>query len=91
MFGEIIIRFRWVLLVLLIAILYGAVLLLPGIEIDQRFDNFFPDEDPDLEFYHSMTAELGDEDDLLLVAVRRKAGIFDSLFLQQKEGYLPLR
>jgi predicted RND superfamily exporter protein len=87
MFGESILRFRWVWLFFLTAALTGAVFLLPGLEIRLDADDYFPDKDPDLAFYNYMTSELGDEDDFLLLAVHRKEGIFDSVFLARFQAF----
>lgn len=83
MIPDLLIKYRWTLIALLIAALAGAAYLLPGIRISQNFSTYFPDEDPDLELYHKMIAELGDEDNLLSVVVNHKSNIFDSLFLQR--------
>lgn len=87
MLGEMIIRFRWGLIAILVVGLAWAGPLIPGIEIDQNFDKYFPDEDPDLGFYRSMVSELGDEDDLLMLAVHREKGIFDSVFLEKFHAF----
>ena len=87
MFGDYIIRFRWVLALLLLAVLAGALYLIPNIEFAQNTDSYFPDKDPDLEFYYRMTAELGDENDLVFAAVHRENGIFDSVFLAKFHSF----
>ncbi len=81
--ADIIIKYRWALITLLAAALAGAVYLLPGIRISQNFSTYFPDEDPDLELYHKMIAELGDEDNFLSLVVHHKGSVFESLFLQE--------
>lgn len=64
-----------------------SIWLLPRLEINQNFSHYFPEGDEELLFYRQMTAELGDEDDLLAVAVYRNAGIFDSAFLQKVHAF----
>ncbi len=81
MFGNFIIRFHWLLLAGIVLMTAGSVWLLPRLQINQDFSHYFPEGDEELQFYRQMTAELGDEDDLLAVALRRKEGIFDSVFL----------
>jgi predicted RND superfamily exporter protein len=83
MVGEMIVRFRWLLLLLLVLAVTGALVLLPDTRINQDFAGHFPDKDPELAYYQYMVAELGDEDDLLSVAVHSKAGIFDTVFLRK--------
>ncbi|KAA3625906.1 MAG: hypothetical protein DWQ02_20775 [Bacteroidetes bacterium] len=83
MIPELLIKYRWALIAILMAALAWAVYLLPGTRISQNFSTYFPDEDPDLELYHKMIAELGDEDNLLSVVVNKKSTIFDSIFLKK--------
>ncbi len=87
MFGEWMLRYRWLWMFTLLSALTGAAYLLPNVKIDQNFDNYFPDQDPDLAFYQYMTGELGDEDNLLSVAVYRETSIFDSVFLAQFHAF----
>jgi len=47
------------------------------------FEQFFPEGDPDLEFFREFVDEFEADDNFLLVAVRREAGVFDSSFLHQ--------
>lgn len=45
------------------------------------FDQFFPQGDPDLEFYRSFIEEFETDDNFLLVAVKNEPDVFDSTFL----------
>jgi len=45
------------------------------------FDQFFPEGDPDLEFYREFSKEFGTDDNFLLIALENQPDIFDSLFL----------
>ncbi len=45
------------------------------------FDQFFPEGDPDLEFYQEFSKEFGTDDNFLLIALENQPDIFDSLFL----------
>lgn len=83
MFGRIIIRFRYFLMACVVGMTAYSLWLLPGLDINQNFAHYFPERDGDLAFYRQMTAQLGDEDDLIAVALRRRAGIFDSVFLSK--------
>lgn len=47
-----------------------------------NFEDFFPQGDPDLEFFQQFIQEFETDDNYFMIAVERKAGIFDSTFLQ---------
>lgn len=47
------------------------------------FDQFFPQGDPDLEFYKKFTKDFESDDNFLLVAVENKPTVFDSAFLSK--------
>lgn len=83
MLGKYLLKYRWLSFMLFLLCMLWALQLLPRIEISQQFDNYFPRHDPELLFYRSATAELGDEDDILMLAIRRERGILDSLFLHK--------
>lgn len=83
MFGRFIIRFRYFLVACLVCMTAYSLWLLPRLDINQNFSHYFPEGDDELSFYRQMTAQLGDEDDLIAVALRRRAGIFDSVFLNK--------
>lgn len=83
MFGRFIIRFRYFLVACVVGMTVYSLWLVPRLDINQNFSHYFPQGDEDLAFYREMTAQLGDEDDLLAIALRRRAGIFDSVFLSK--------
>lgn len=47
-----------------------------------NFEDFFPQGDPDLEFFQQFIQEFETDDNYYMVALERKNGIFDSTFLQ---------
>lgn len=47
------------------------------------FEQFFPTGDPDLEFFKEFTEAFETDDNFLLVAVRKKEGVFEQQFLTQ--------
>ncbi len=59
------------------------------------FEQFFPQGDPDWEFFKSFIEEFENDDNFLLLAVDREQGVFDSTFLRDfhdlsvKAGNLP--
>jgi uncharacterized protein len=72
--------------IVLVAIVIGAILSLFGLtklKFTFDFEQFFPDGDPDWAFYKDFQKDFEGDDNFLLVAVERKAGVFDSVFLQK--------
>ncbi len=53
------------------------------IRAEFNFEQFFPDGDPDLVAYYEFIEEFETDDNFLMVAVDRKAGVFDSIFLEK--------
>ena len=80
--------------------LYGlltiaSIFLLTRLKFTFDFEQFFPQGDPDWEFFKNYMKDFESDDNFLLIAVERRAGVFDSVFLQQfhdftlKAGDLP--
>ncbi|WP_073095120.1 efflux RND transporter permease subunit [Cyclobacterium lianum] len=51
------------------------------LRFNYNFENFFQENDPDLEFYREYRATFENDNDYLLIALGRQPDIFDSLFL----------
>jgi uncharacterized protein len=47
------------------------------------FEQFFPEGDEDLEFFRDFIKEFESDDNFMLVAVKRKDGVFDQSFLER--------
>lgn len=47
------------------------------------FEQFFPDKDPDLEFFRDFIEDFETDDNFLLIAVERSEGVFEQEFLEQ--------
>lgn len=61
----------------------GSLFLLTKLQFTFDFEQFFPQGDPDWEFFKNYTKDFESDDNFLLIAVDRKEGVFDSVFLQQ--------
>jgi len=46
------------------------------------FEQFFPDGDPDLEYFRDFIEDFETDDNFMLIAVRREAGAFEQSFLE---------
>ena len=72
----------------LLLALYGALIILSlffltKLRFTFDFEQFFPKGDPDWEFFKAFTEEFENDDNFLLIAAERSAGVFDSSFLAQ--------
>lgn len=47
------------------------------------FEQFFPTDDPDLEYFREFTEEFETDDNFFLIAVRNNEGVFEQDFLEQ--------
>ena len=68
--------------------LFGVLAIASGFFITQikfsfDFEQFFPDGDEDLAFFREFVKEFETDDNFMLVAVRRKEGVFEQQFLEQ--------
>lgn len=61
----------------------GSGLLMTQIKFSFDFEQFFPDGDEDLAFFREFVKEFETDDNFLLVAVRKKEGVFEQQFLEQ--------
>ncbi|MCB0705930.1 MAG: MMPL family transporter [Saprospiraceae bacterium] len=52
-----------------------------GLKFNFEFEQFFPQGDPDLDFFKEFIADFEADDNFMLVAVERSEGVFDSSFL----------
>lgn len=59
------------------------VLTWQGLAFNYDFENFFQENDPDLDFYLEYREKFENDNDYLLIALGHKPDIFDSLFLEQ--------
>lgn len=80
--------------------LYGlltlaSLFLLPRLKFSFDFEQFFPQGDPDFEFFKNYIKDFESDDNFLLVAVERREGVFERDFLEKfhdftvKAGQLP--
>lgn len=53
------------------------------LRFDYDFEKFFPDDDEDTRFFYAHRDKFQSENDYLLIAIEREAGVFDSTFLQK--------
>ena len=72
-----------------------SIFLLTRLKFTFDFEQFFPQGDPDWEFFKNYIKDFESDDNFLLIAVERKGGVFDKKFLEKiqdftvKAGELP--
>ncbi len=83
-------RKSWVAFFILWGIL--SLVSLPRLKFDFSFEQFFPQGDPDLEFFMEFIEDFETDDNFLFIALRNEPNIFDSVFLTKvKELTIELR
>jgi len=80
------IRNIFIVVVFLLSGLAG-VLLLPELKFSFNFEQFFPRNDKELDFYSQFTKDFETDDNALLVAIERNHGVFDSAFLNRVHDF----
>lgn len=65
----------------------ASLFLLTRLKFTFDFEQFFPQGDPDWEFFKSYIQEFENDDNFLLIAVENRNGVFDSVFLQKFHAF----
>lgn len=76
-------KLAWAVIITIAAITAFAVSQIPRLRFDYAFENFFPTNDTDLDFYRAYQKKFEPDIDFVLVGIRNEAGIFDSVFLDK--------
>ncbi len=80
-------RNRKSLLVLFAVLAVIALCLLPRIKVAFNFEQFFPQGDPDLEFFQAFIEEFEADDNFLLIALDNEPSVFDTAFLKKVKAF----
>lgn len=70
-----------IIITLVTLLTLGAGYEMNRLGFDYEFENFFPTDDPDLEFYREFTEKFSTDVDFVLMALRNDKGAFESGFL----------
>ena len=76
-----------IFIVLFIGLGVLSVSVLEDLKFSFDFSQFFPEEDPDLEFYKEFVSEFGTDDNFLLVAIKNDSTIFENDFLNKFQKF----
>lgn len=63
-----------------------SVYLISQIEFDYNFENFFPQDDPETEFYKSFRYHFETDNDFVIVGLVNQEGVFNMDFLQEVDS-----
>jgi hypothetical protein len=74
---------RILILVVFAALAAGSLYFATKLKFAFSFEQFFPQGDEDLEYFQEFIQHFETDDNFLLIAVRRKQGVFEQQFLQQ--------
>ena len=80
-------RNRKSLLALFAVLAIVALCLLPRIKVAFNFEQFFPQGDPDLEFFQAFIEEFEADDNFLLIALDNEPSVFDTAFLKKVRAF----
>jgi uncharacterized protein len=76
-------KYRKIIIGSFIILAIASAYFVTTLRVTFNFDQFFPEGDEDLEYFRNFIEEFETDDNFLLLALTRKEGVFDSLFLNQ--------
>ena len=71
----------------LVTITFFALFGMSKLRIAHDVDGFFPEKDPDLDFYRQHINRFPSDENFIFIALIRESGIFDSIFLQKAHQF----
>ena len=78
---------RKLLIIVFLLLSIGCIFLLPKLKFAFNFEQFFPQGDPDLEFFQEFIKEFESDDNFLLVAFENQPNVFDPAFLKKVQTF----
>ena len=64
----------------LVVALFASIYFITTLKFSFDFEQYFPQGDPDLEFFQTFIKQFESDDNFLLIGLERKAGIFKKKF-----------
>ena len=80
---NIILEHKLAVLVGIIVLLSIAIINLPKLETSIDFDAYYPKGDPELDFYHMIKDELGNDEEIILTAIKSENDVLGKAFLHR--------
>ncbi len=78
-----VLKTRRFIVAVFIGLAIASIFLLNGLKFSFDFKQFFPKDDPDLIFYNAFTAEFGQDDSFLMIAIENEGSVFENDFLER--------
>jgi uncharacterized protein len=83
-------QYRKIIFGLFIVLIAGSIFFITKLRFSFDFEQFFPQGDPDLEFFREFIEDFEADDNFLLVGLSREQGIFNQPFLQKVDSLTAL-
>ena len=80
-------RAKWALILIGVATLWMGWRV-AQIGFDYDFESFFPQDDPETEFYLDFRSQFESDNDFLIVGIEHEKSIYDQAFLADVDGYV---
>ncbi len=74
-------KYKAYIIALFVVLAFISMYFVTTLKFSFSFDQFFPKGDEDLEYYRQYAKEFGTDDGYILIAVKNKPSVYDSLFL----------
>ncbi|GLU42647.1 efflux RND transporter permease subunit [Allomuricauda sp. NBRC 101325] len=85
---QILLKYKYSFLLLLIVLTLWAVSLLPSIKINTDFSQFLPGNDPEYVYYQSVKSQLKDDHALLIFGIEHTETIYEKKFLNHVDSFV---
>jgi uncharacterized protein len=85
---KILIKYRFLFLVLVILLTVLACLKLSSIKVNTDFSQFLPDNDPEYLFYKDLKSEIKDDNSILIIGIDHEPSIYNIKFLQKTQALI---
>lgn len=80
-------KYRNYIIVCFMLLAIGSAYSLKNLQFSFSFEDFFPQGDEDLAFFHEFVEDFEGDNNFMLVALVREEGVFDSVFLRKAHDF----
>lgn len=85
---KILIKFRLLILSLVIFLTILACLKIPSVTINTDFSQFLPDNDPEYALYKALKTEIKDDESILIIGIEHQPSVYDQQFLKYTQRFI---
>lgn len=79
-------RYYKLIVITFLLLFIGAGYFATQLKVAYSIENFFPQDDPHIDFYNKFRSEFGQEDKFLLIGIQRDGGIFHQPLLEKVDS-----